>query len=442
MSYQPEIGDVETYLSTKNPNFRGFNAVPRPRPNMRQHCSAFIRPTGADLFMAHDTWGNYNGMLRQYKTYRFDSTLSFSSYPGMLNSMDDWYISSNKLAIQETTNGVYNNTLYATYFNSSTVAEWIRVMIANWEATSGQQWTELFVYQNSGSYNNQWMVVDMKLFTPPMTASQLKDNTLWISETLPGYAERADVTDVVRRQGYWASYNIPYFKTIFDLSGNKMMEEQFGSFYSYTNYSRPLIFKRNYSDVNDLEGMKWIMRYNEFQTDPLSLIPNCTSATNGVCDPAYSAMLTVASRGDLDPACTVATMGILCEQVMVGLENLGAIDTKIASWSNMQGESITGVVISGPTTQGQPVFDYRTVAPSIANETAYPRFGVPIRFDFPFMNYTVGVQVLAPPAPAGKNKAIVGIIVGILGGILAIAIVAVVIQQRSIKTAEGAPLVQ
>ena len=39
-------------------------------------------------------------------------------------------------------------------------------MVANYLAKSGEEWSDTFSKQNGGTYNNQWFVVDNKLFTP------------------------------------------------------------------------------------------------------------------------------------------------------------------------------------------------------------------------------------------------------------------------------------
>jgi hypothetical protein len=90
-------------------------------------------------------------------------------------------------------------------------------------------------------YNNQWIIVDYKLFNP---GQPLQPGTLWIAEQIPGYVIRyfslfdvipyttnfesgnsvrtslfyyyeviltlhsADMTATLHSTGYWASYNI------------------------------------------------------------------------------------------------------------------------------------------------------------------------------------------------------------------------------------------
>lgn len=73
-------------------------------------------------------------------------------------------------------------------------------------------------------------------------------------------------------------------QTIYDLSGYNVMYEKHGNAYSFTECPRAQIFKRNISDVVDVATGCNLIRYNNYQHDPLSL-----------GDP----MNAVASRGDL-----------------------------------------------------------------------------------------------------------------------------------------------
>lgn len=49
------------------------------------------------------------------------------------------------------------------------------------------------------------MIIDYNLFTP---GSEIRPNTLWIAEQIPGWVVSADESEVLSSTGYWASYNI------------------------------------------------------------------------------------------------------------------------------------------------------------------------------------------------------------------------------------------
>lgn len=65
------------------------------------------------------------------------------------------------------------------------------------------------------------------------------------------------MTDYLRNQGYWPSYNTAFFKDIYNLSGNVPLAEQFGDWFTYERNPRALIFKRDH-------GM-----YKPFSINPL-----------------------------------------------------------------------------------------------------------------------------------------------------------------------------
>ena len=114
--------------------------------------------------------------------------------------------------------------------------------VANLGAESGEEWVRLFEQHNSGTYNNQWMILDVKNLLLHLNGKGVEDDTprtptlellkgkgvdsaslptgvddaphtssglLWVLEQLPGTTESADVSNVLIEQGYWASYNVP-----------------------------------------------------------------------------------------------------------------------------------------------------------------------------------------------------------------------------------------
>ena len=325
-------------------------------------CSALVKlaPDLSDIFMGHSTWDSYTAMLRIYKHYMFNLTqlkpaaqhMSFSSYPGEVFSDDDFYIMSSKIVVLQTTNKIFNDKLFEK-LNPCTVLSWQRVRAANWLADSGEAWAQTFEKKNSGTYNNQYMVVDLKQFEE---GSNPKDGLLWVVEQIPGKIVAADMTSTLL-MGYWPSMNIPYFPEIYNESGYPDFIDALGKkgqhfsktthWLSYATSPRSKIFRRDQSRVSSVDSMKDIMRSNDWEHDPYS-------EGNSIC--------AICGRGDLRTDF---------------FENRGCYDTKATSYKmaiRMQAEAI-----SGPT-RGKD----SKLPPFRWSEDAPVHSGQPEVFDFDF----------------------------------------------------------
>jgi hypothetical protein len=146
-------------------------------------------------------------MLRIQKKYVFNykkspksnetipgHTMTMSSYPGILQSGDDFYTISSGLVTQETTIGNSNPDLWSFVKPTGQVLEFIRTMVANRLAQSGKEWSDIFSRYNSGTYNNQWMIVDYNKFKPStLRGTVFKDGLFWVLEQIPGSITKADM---------------------------------------------------------------------------------------------------------------------------------------------------------------------------------------------------------------------------------------------------------
>jgi hypothetical protein len=77
-----------------------------------------------------------------------------------LNSADDYYVLSPGLVVLETTINSYNESLWANIRSNAIVFEFVRSIVANRLATSGRELTHIFGSYNSGTYNDQFMIID------------------------------------------------------------------------------------------------------------------------------------------------------------------------------------------------------------------------------------------------------------------------------------------
>ncbi|CAJ0574659.1 unnamed protein product, partial [Mesorhabditis spiculigera] len=93
-----------------------FNAS--TRNDKIEKCSAMVKlaPDHKDLFFSHVVWFAYHHMLRVIKLYKFGYdrekypgyAVSYTGYPGIINSQDDFQVTSAKLAIMETTISLFD----------------------------------------------------------------------------------------------------------------------------------------------------------------------------------------------------------------------------------------------------------------------------------------------------------------------------------------------
>ena len=371
------VGDLETLNGLLCPNdvaspMHGAEELPM------LDCSALVRlvpqsltdgAMGFDVLSSHSTWRGYYAMLRTWKVYNFafaggpGRALAIASSPGLLHSKDDFYARADGLVAMETTNGVFDESLlhkYAGANNSDCALTWQRAQVSNWVADSGDEWTSVFAKYNSGTYNNQWMVVDGGRVRKANSAGGSHDGWLWILEQIPGMTQRADVTAVLRRNGFWPSYNIPYFPRVYNRSGyaaraaasTSAEAEQLG----YHTCARARIFARDAPNVKNMSGMRSLMTYNDYQHDPLA-----HGSPSGA----------IMARGDL-PSLPTAP---LVHRLSAG----GGIDAKIVTASAPTVVS----AISGPTHAQQAPFQWVT-APW-TNGTS--RLGVPEQFNFDWVEF-------------------------------------------------------
>ncbi|VDK20189.1 unnamed protein product [Taenia asiatica] len=381
-----DMGDISAAL--------GLYEVLEEGPNGKHYftnrpsCSALVKltPDHKDIFISHDTWQNYETMLKVMKYYDFAWRLTrdpnssvipagkilFSSYPSTINSIDDFYVTGNGMVIQETTNGNANPNLwpFVRHGLNSTVLAAFRVMIATRLARSPSEWIAFFSRENSGTYNNQWMVIDTKLFDP-LKPPPRKD-FFWVAEQIPGLVQSADVTEHLLNKSYWGSYNNPYFKFIRAISGFDDLEKKFGECFSYEMTPRAQIFRREHPKVVSLPGAYRLMRLNDFTHDPLSRC-NCT--------PPYTAQYAIAARSDLNDPNGVYPFPLL------GYRLHGATDVKLVNLElirSVSNPAVAGIMelmlflqlsmiaAAGPTYDQVPVFEWSRVWPDKARPLMHP----------------------------------------------------------------------
>ena len=369
-----------------------FRPSPSPPPTYARlatagRCSALVAvaPDVSDLFIGHAVWDSLSQATKVYK--HFTTWLrvggpgaqrsSFSSFPGELSSDDDFYVTASSrasLAIVSTTLHIVNPALYADASPASgSLLCWQRARLATLLARSGPHWATLFAANNSGTYNNEWLVVDLAKFEP---GAELAAGLLTVVDQIPGLVTAADRTRSLER-GYWPSYNLPSDPRVYNACGlgsGDAVEAHTARagaagarWLSYQLAPRASIFRRDGGGISSLSRLRDVVR-------------GVHRAPGGAptLDPLArgDALASVCGRADLeaDPAAR---------------EPRGCFDGKVTSWKEARGErgaggalattpSLAAHVVTGPSTHGGllPPFrpgDWGGVMPSR---------GMPPAFDF------------------------------------------------------------
>lgn len=363
-------GHVKTSLITDELEARNMTAQQADRDwetrvSKTGHCSALVRigPENSDLFVGHTTWNDYSKMTRLFKYYKFKlpgaftsaGIIGMSSYPGCVSSTDDFYIMSSGLVVMDTSLEILNSEIYdrVTEFPANShVPNFLHVMVANRMATTANHWTTLFDERNSGTDNAQWLVVDYNRFT---AGQPLKDNTLWVLEKVPGIIHKEDMSNHMIGNGYWASYNRPFFPDIRRMSGHEAAEKKYGALYSYDHSPRGEIFGRLGIAIQSLFDMRNVMNRNNYPNE--GILPN---------EPGHS----ISARMDLDPVNQLPN---------------GGIDAKVVNRCLLR--SLQCQAISGPTHQAQEPFAWRN-ANGDELFKGWPHLGLPDKWDFNWVQMT------------------------------------------------------
>mmetsp|Transcript_16858 Transcript_16858/g.36492 ORF Transcript_16858/g.36492 Transcript_16858/m.36492 type:complete len:608 (+) Transcript_16858:113-1936(+) len=330
------------------------------------HCSVLIKPAAdlTDLYMGHVTWATYYSMVRLYKHYNFSGlsdprakgkAFSMSGYPGLVSSVDDFFlVHSTQLVVTETTNDYYNATLF-NFITTHGTLSYQRTWAANMLAATGPEWVSIITKHSTQTYNNQYMIIDLKRFQP---GEELQEGLLTIIELLPGYSRWEDMSNMLQ-SGFWPSFNIPYFKDAYDWAGYPDMAAALrakGPEYrgvvaglSYQLAPRAKILRRDEGQVVSPLSLAQVLRSAKWGNDSFS---------DGT---PYGSMC---PRGDLDPA---------------EPKPYGCTDAKATSYTLAMRQA--ALAVNGPSTSdGLPPFSWSASAPFAPG----PHSGMPDSYSFEY----------------------------------------------------------
>ena len=200
---------------------------------------------------------------------------------------------------------------------------------------------------------------------PPRT---LLPHLLTVVDQMPGSVEVADVTHTLESETYWASYNRPALPRTWALANYTATVKAYGQHYSYSNCSRAQLFALLQSEIVDETTLKQVMRFNRFNDTSLP-----RAITHQMCRSGPSASNAISERGDLTPNASHCAEDV-AQQCEAG------IDLKYTTASMMNRKGLAAAAQSGPTFDDQPPFQWST--------SPFPfvkHLGQPDRWEFPFV---------------------------------------------------------
>lgn len=144
---------------------------------------------------------------------------------------------------------------------------------------TGKEWAKQFSLYNSGTYNNQWIVVDYKKFRagkplPKSGVLSILEQLPWVSalssmssevssstRTRPTFStRRATGPATTYRSAPSSNGRSSYYKKIYDNTQSAEMAAKYGDFFIYDRKPRAQIFRRDHKGINDISGLRKLMR--------------------------------------------------------------------------------------------------------------------------------------------------------------------------------------
>ena len=282
---------------------------------------------------------------------------------------------------------------------------WVRVIVSNRLASSAEEWTNIFQKENSGTYNNQYIILDLNLID--LKNIIIPEKSLMIIEQIPGETEINDVTNVLK-EGYWPSYNIPYSKNFYNKSGfiEILNDTKYIPNYDYNNCSRANIFRREQKNIKNIEDFKNMMRYNDFKND--------IESNN---EPS----LTIACRYDL-------------RYELERQACYGATDAKFSSVKELKEGKNNMHIISGPTNLQQPTFSWSNSTCENHDIGRYYHEGIVDTWNFNWIDYKfqlVNIKYDNEDDDSESGKHIWIIVLGcVVGSIILIIIIFILVRKH------------
>jgi len=327
---------------------------PRARWGARRpHGSAVARRLGPeqspeDLLMGHVTVGDYGEMTRIFKHYTLHSgahvgKIAMSSYPGCVGSTDDYIMNDKGFVAMSTSLFVPGEGEFSVPPKTiSGLPSFVRSLIAIRIATSPLMWERIYGFFHGIAGGKQWLLAD---YSKMQVQQPLSANTVWLVESLPGLQRSRDVSETLRRDGFFEVHAEPLLPKIRQAFGLPILEEE-----QFSAGSDNSLLQEEAKSVQSIENARQLL--GSAQTVPAGKTP-------------------ISSRLDLDPQEPVP---------------FGGIDAKVTSKCLVH--KLGSQIHSGPPRMpGGDGFNWQAMQDSFPD---WPREGLPETYKFGWVDALPG----------------------------------------------------
>lgn len=349
------------------------------------HCSVLIKVLGERLLFGHNTWKPYNHMLRIWKDVSFahaqsqaiaNRRLRYTSYPGYYTSTDDWLVLPDTgLVVFETTDDAYDTERLGRYVSPRTITTPMRSMVASLLSETPREWYFTFSRENSGSQNNQWMILSTKAWQSRNAAATPR-GIFYVLEQQPGLIVGKDMSETLLTDGFWSSFNQNRFEETLAAS---LSLDHLDSQCVCENQRGPLLAVAQ-EQMHSLADLQLVLTTNTWQTSELSWsCPKCSVASRFDV-PGHNASI----GAEMDPSSGSPACG------RAGA--FGALDAKVAD--DLMAAAGETLFVSGPPRIGVPAFDWATADGGMPpHKPVPPHFGHPSGpWQFPWLHLGEGIR--------------------------------------------------
>ncbi|KAI9033038.1 phospholipase B-like protein [Hyaloraphidium curvatum] len=204
----------------------------RPRGTApRDHCTMMVKPLedGSDLFVSHNANDVLTQMTRKFARYHFPflarrggvpATITFSGYPGLVFSSDDFSVSHpSLLAVTSTTLLCLSDAPFrARTATPERLWTFLRIAAASRVARNGEEWVRWFdaAGLGSGTGLNEYLVVDYGRFAKRRVVQRqdkgskeglVPKGTVTLVDEMPNGTVWMDLTEAIRARRWWGGWN-------------------------------------------------------------------------------------------------------------------------------------------------------------------------------------------------------------------------------------------